>query len=268
MGIKATSQIVVLIILLLAAALLFSCSNSVNSDNQDLDDPPNGKLPAVTPGMIDSADFRDEEPALMALWYGDRLIPDRGLYEQFRDALKELRKTFKGSIPEVNIRFKFPSAVSQLMVILSDSAVAEYRAGNYTAWDSLNTLFRLQSIDTSLFSGSLSVARLTFSCILHPDHLALYYEELPGVDGATANLYGGDWSNLYPWILDGEVTFLARDAWGDCPSGCIENHFFYFKRIDSEFQLIGDWWFWTPVPEWWEEGRAAFCAYKSHGYCD
>ena len=268
MGTKATPRIIMLIFLLISAAFLFSCENSVNSDKPDPDDPPDGKPPVVTPGMIDSAEFSDEEAALMALWYGDQLLPDRELYRQFSDALKDLRKIFRNSIPEVNIRFKFPSAVGQLMVIFTDSAVAEYRAGNYTAWDSLNTLFRLQSIDTSLFSGSFPVARLTFKCILHPDHLALYYKELPGVKGATANLGGGDWSNLYPWILEGEVTFLARDAWGDCPSGCIENHFFYFKQIDSEFQLMGDWWFWTPVPDWWEEGRAAFCAYRTHGYCD
>ena len=257
----------ILIIVILMMALLSSCGRSVRSTD-DPDDPVVPNPPAVTPGMIDSADFPDEEAALMALWYCDQLIPAGEIYAQFRDALKSLRRDFGRSIPEVNIKFRFPAVVGELIIGLNDSAVAEIRNGTYHAWDSLNTLFRLKKIDTSFLSNDFNWVKLVFRGRLHPNYLALYYKNLPGVIYAEANGIIGDSPNIYPWILDGRVTFLARDAWGDCPSGCIESHFFYFKETDSGFELIGDWRFWTPVPDWWEEGRTAFCKYQPHGYCN
>jgi len=266
MGPKSTFQISILILFSVLCLLLLSCDNSDSGAGPE--DPIVINPPAITPGMIDSANFPDEEAGMMALWYCDELIPSGDVYVRFRDALKELRREYCCTTPEVKIRFVFPSTVSQILIGLTDSAKAEYRNGTYHAWDSLNALFQLKSIDTSMFAGIFSTARLTFKGKLHPVHLALYYKNLPGVEYAEARAFGGDWSNLYPWILDDKVTFLARDAWGDCPSGCIESHFFYFKETDTGFAFIGDWSFWTPVPDWWEEGRTAFCAYRSHGSCD
>ena len=251
------------------ASLVLACGDSdKNASGPGPDDPVDPPLPAITPGMIDSADFADTESALMTLWYCDKLLPDGNTYIMFRDALRDLRRIYWHDYPEVKIKFVFPSVPSQIVVYLTDSAIAEIRSGSYHAWDSLNTLFRIKNIDSLPLHEEMNHIRLSFEGQLHPNHLALYYKNLAGVTDAQAIKYDGDWPNLYPWILNNKVTFLARDAWGDCPSGCLESHFFYFKQGDSDMTYIGDWQYWTPVPDWWPEGRTAFCAYTFSSFCN
>lgn len=270
MGKFRSIRLCIILSVVFIGLLIFACGDSTKSPSGP---GPGGPIyqppPAITPEMIDSANYySDTEAALMALWYCDGLIPSGEVYVRFRDALRELRWTYWHDIPAVKIRFIFPAVPSQILVSLTDSAITEFRNGTYHAWDSLNVLFHLRSIDSLPLLEEMKYVRMSFEGRLHPDHLRLYYEMLPGVTGAEAIKYGGDWPNLYPWILDDKVTFLARDAWGDCPAGCTESHFYYFKEADTGFIYIGDWQFWTPVPDWWAEGRTAFCAYTTHSSCN
>nr|MBN2276939.1 hypothetical protein [candidate division Zixibacteria bacterium] len=225
-------------------------------------------LPAITPEMVANADFDNSEPGLMALWYGDELLASGALFARFRDRLKEVRETYGGSIPEANITFQFPYKVGKLLIQLSEEAAAEFRAGTYTEWDSLNTLFGVTSIDTSVLFTDCNCVSLHFKGQLHPKYLAEYYRPLAGVILCEPNGYGGDWSNMYPWLVEGKVTFLARDAWGDCPSGCLNSHFFYFRENDQGgMDYIGSWLTGfevesEPEPEWWAEARAAYDFYR------
>lgn len=246
-------------------ACLLSCGNSgdsiIGGSAKDLDNDGPGRLPAITPEDIEESDRAHKEAGLMALWYCDELIASAEIYLKFDTALKFLRNTYADSIPEVNIPFQFPSVVSQILVCLTDSAVQEFRNGTYHQWDSLNTLFRLEQMDTSVYFDITHSVKLTFKGQLHPKYLAGYYEQLEGVVWAERNGYMGDWPNIYPWILDGRVTFLVRNAWGDCPAGCIHSHLFYFKETDSGMEYLGDWQNCDPLPWWHEEAKAAFCKY-------
>jgi hypothetical protein len=213
--------------------------------------------------------YPDEEAELMALWYGGELIADSMLYLKFDDALQLLRSTHAESIPQVSIPFEFPYTISKITIGLTDSAALAYQAGDFNEWDSLNMLLGIKRIDTSMFFHMSHLLTITFNGRLHPERIVERYEPLNGVSYVHACAPAGDWPNTYPWIVDDCVTFLVREAWGDCPTGCGSSHFFYFKEFESGIKLIGDWESGTPLPDWWEEGRIAFCVYKniSKGLC-
>ena len=88
-------------------------------------------------------------------------------------------------------------------------------------------------------------------------------EALDGVRSAEPNGWSGDNNNVYPWRLDGGgLSYLWREGWGDCPAGCINNRFWYFRVNDGlidfvgTFQLHAD-----PEPHWWEEAKRAWYHY-------
>lgn len=242
---------VCLIIALLAS--LPGCDNASKPTNSQS----NNTDPNENPILI------SEEALLMSLWVGDELRPDSALAIRLQNCLESLREEYRDSIWQVDIQFTHPWGPSLLIVGLTDSAANELRHDNYHAWDSLNNLFGLTSIDTSWIYNMSYTTVLRFEGLLNSKILKSYYDSLPGLEYVNVGVRIGDWPCTYPWIIDNKVRFLVREAWGDCPAGCIQSHFFYFKEIDDRFELVGDWILWAQdEPEWWTEAKVAFMRYQ------
>jgi len=266
-------KISTVLVLFVFALFISGCSDSespVTNDPPGQNSNPWAGLPVITPEMIELANFSDSnlEPGLMALWYVDGLLASGTQFALFRDKLENLRESWSDSIDEVNIPFQFPYVPGELIVRLTETAAQEFLDGSYTEWDSLNTLFYLDRADTMPAFSTSRMVLLSFKGRLHPKYLAEYYVPLEGVESVTPNGYAGDWSNLYPWMVGDRVTFLARYAWGDCPSGCLNSHFYYFRENETgEMEFIGDWETGfdienpDPEPDWWTEARAAYDFY-------
>jgi len=63
------------------------------------------------------------------------------------------------------------------------------------------------------------------------------------------------------------MTYLFRDAWGDCPSGCTSDRYWYFECSGGGCEFIGTW---EPdvepaVPLWWARARAAVNTFRAGG---
>jgi hypothetical protein len=102
---------------------------------------------------------------------------------------------------------------------------------------------------------------LSFEGRLHPERLAELYMKIPSVVSAGPNHFFGDWSNVYPWFIDDGLSYLFREAWGDCPSGCMYSCYWYFEATISGVNSIGTWCPPGPEPEWWEEAKIALFHY-------
>jgi hypothetical protein len=90
---------------------------------------------------------------------------------------------------------------------------------------------------------------------------------LDGVRYAEPNGFVGDWSNVYPWRLDEGMSYLWRDAWGDCPAGCINSRFWYFRVTDAGIEYVGTFDKWVdPEPPWWGEAKSAYFRYRNWHY--
>jgi hypothetical protein len=85
-----------------------------------------------------------------------------------------------------------------------------------------------------------------FEANYHPDRLAEIYAGAPGVvltEKAYGDVGATDIRIEPPGILHGEpVEYVFRYGWGDCPAGCIYNHFWRFSiSPDDEVSLLGEW---------------------------
>ncbi|MCP4706450.1 MAG: hypothetical protein GY865_17770 [candidate division Zixibacteria bacterium] len=214
---------------------------------------------------LDRTPRENEEAELAALWLSNKIVAPQDLYEKVLGGFSLLREKYSDSIPEVNIQFRFPFDANGVSIGLDTSAIELIRAGKYNAWDSLNSYYRFIKLDTNDYSyGDINMFHVSifFEGRLNYFMVAEEYAKLPGVRYASFGLYfGGDRSTTHPWVdSTGNISFLVRKAWGDCPAGCLESHYFYFKMISDDIIYIGDWEPTYPPstpPIWWEEAEVA-----------
>lgn len=111
----------------------------------------------------------------------------------------------------------------------------------------------------------IGLTMLRFKGRLHGCRLAELYGVLPGTWAVTPSYSRGDRPNVYARQTRDGITYLFRHGWGDCPSGCLYDEYWYFIFEGDQPVFIGHW---APhedpdEPEWWEEARLN----KEH-YCD
>lgn len=231
----------IIILLSLLSLVLVGCSNPYNSLNkQDLE--------------LTSEDT--EEAELIALCLSGELVAPNNLYNQVLVDLANIRYAFGDKFePIQSIRFR-PPWVPGCLIVSFDSSAAEMVAnGEYHYWDELNQRYQVTEIDTMGIRYNWVV--LYFKDKLHPRRLAGLYAGLPGINYAEPNgQYGGS-SNVYPLQTIRGISYLFREGWGDCFSGCIYNRYWYFVVELNRHIFIG---YWFPnenpvEPRWWREAK-------------
>lgn len=244
---KLASAFLFMILLL----LMFACKGYVKSPTQPI-------RPIVweTP-----RENREAEEA--ALWVSDSLVAPENLYNAILNDLAVIRTKYGDDISEVQITFVPPWVTSQIILGVNDEAKAQILAGKYHDLDSLNTALRCTGGPIRSVGMGNSIL-LSFKGRLHPERLAELYKQVKSVVWAEPNRFAGDWSNVYPCgSVDGRG-YLFREAWGDCPSGCTENCFFYFKVKSSVIEYVGGWCTMVgPEPDWWSEVKPFWLRFRA-----
>lgn len=242
-----TIKFLIILLFVFNFFIMLSCDRSATSSEETIN-------------PIDLTPRENAEAEEAALFLSKELMAPQELYEKVLDGFNLLRKKYADSIPEVNIAFNLPISASYFKMGISDSAAMELRSNNYYAWDSLNTYYNISIFDTISLSWEFYVW-LKSDGRFNQYEICDIYENLPGVNWTFPGYYGEDRSSTYPWIdSTGNLTFLVRKAWGDCPSGCMESHYYYFKMESGEINYIGDWeWSYPqpPQPDWWDEASIA-----------
>lgn len=137
--------------------------------------------------------------------------------------------------PEVAGITVFPDWIpGDIHVALTEDAYLDYQTGTFAAFDSLTSHLGDASIVEYQFITSLY---LSFEDCYHPDFLAEEYAGLEGVRHASANLVGGDGSDIISTQV-GYYTF--KHGYGDCPSGCMNNHFWDFHVDGGAVTLLNE----------------------------
>ncbi|TFH64250.1 MAG: hypothetical protein E4G91_06410 [Candidatus Zixiibacteriota bacterium] len=248
-------------LIILGVAVAISCSD--HGTNTKSDDPLKWLKDQLSQTPRENA-----EAEWAALWLSDALVAPESLYVQIRDDLALLRQTYGDSIRELR-EIEFVPHIYPTIIGLSvtDSAFSAIRAGLYHEWDSLNQLYGVDSIETINFGNLGYFVYLKSEKRLNADSLADYYRLLPGVLATGSDEFGGDWSNIYPWRVGNQRTYLVRLGSMDCPAGCIEERFWYFRMDGISIEYVGtfyrEWIGELPVPpSWWEEAKTAYCKFR------
>ncbi len=257
-------------ILLMISSLLTGCALVLISCSKGLDYEPEPPDPYFElRQQIAKSPRADGEAELMALWMSGSVVAYQRDYDRVRDALALVREIYADTVPFLDsAEFVYRMQESVIGIGLTESAIERLRAGTYIEWDSLNELYRLSDIDTSRMAVSRQV-ELSFEGRLNPSLLSTYYGQLDGVSESYLYVQIGDYSNIYPWQVDYNYTFLLREAHGDCMFQCDSNQFWYFRVSDGEAEYIGKY---LPggasvPPAWWDQARVPFCRYIRHSLC-
>jgi hypothetical protein len=209
--------------------------------------------------------WEDEEAEVLALLMSGEICAPRDLYERVRQDLADIRGLWGDSILQlVQITFDPPYTPGYLSIGADEATHAAMRNGTYTAWDSLNDLYWINNIAVR---DPLSVG-LYSSARVNPRLLARVYEDLPGLRWALPGGGGTDRPNIYGYVHESGPSYLFRNAWGDCPSGCISSHFWYFQSENGKIRFQGDWFPHgdMPEPEWWAEAEKSMILFSGDDF--
>jgi hypothetical protein len=213
----------------------------------------------------------DREADEAALWLSGGLVAPQPLYETILNDLAAIRTEYGATVPDVAIEFQPWWTTSRIGVYVTADLRSKVLAHEPNPLDSLNTAYRAASMGTFTLSNSRWRTMIDFVGRQHPERLAEIYAAAPGVTGAFADSWLGDWSNAYPWKIAGGMSYLFRHGYGDCAVGCEVNDFSYFRRVGGTVEFVGSFrWGVDPYPEWWNEARTGFCQFMSYlwnGYC-
>ncbi len=209
---------------------------------------------ALTPRM-------DIEAEVLALLVAGTFTADTPTYERIRRDLASIRSRVP-LLQDVRGR-RYTSSIT---LVVEPTTFDSMKAGTYTAWDCLHARYgwnaRGMSEPTSfplgIVSGDLT-GRYDMRAIVD------LYADLPGVTDAGLDGFIDGPSVCADRDPDGTYHYVFDDASGDCPSGCMDHHRYYFVS-DAAGQITkkgehsrGDD---TSVPDW----VTRFAGADSHCY--
>ena len=210
------------------------------------------------------------EAELLAQWLEDVMYPPVNLTRKLERELSLIRNQWGETIREAEIKF-FPVYVpGELIIGFTDDGWQDFKSNDYHHWDVINEMLELDSID--IFMNDPDYYKnvlLKFGDPLNSNLLVYYYTGLPGLSYVHVNSYCCDWLVLLVYREGEDCHYFFRNAWGDCPSGCIYNEYFYFT-IDGdtakyEGSYMYDWGNIQPAPPWMQmvnEAKAKYWVYN------
>lgn len=182
----------------------------------------------------DEEDYRDAE--ILALVSSGRLLAPPDLVEHIAADLAAIRSEY----PHMKtIRARPPWVIGEVLVRLTNWAWEAYLAGAYDGLDDLNEQYG--PVDVSVCISRQHLLRLEFGKAYNPRVLSYVYDRAEGVEYAQPNHLFGDGPGLtlgYHCRHCLGETYVFREAWGDCPSGCIYEHVWVFRVDDGRVELI------------------------------
>lgn len=221
------------------------------------DDDPVSNQPTTTRREVIAS---DQEVGEAALWLSGELTSPPELYDTIHDDVIAIRAEYGASVPKLSIGFRTPWVPSMVIVAVTEEVKQQILGGDTAALDFINQQMNAIEMDTSkLDRPGLGWILIRFDGRKHPRRLAEAYGAVDGVTWAQPNVYFGDWSQWYPWRIPGGMSYLFRDAWGDCPAGCMYSNFYYFKRVNGQTEYVGRYERYVDAePAWWAEAKTAY----------
>jgi len=206
-----------------------------------------------------------EEAQSMAIWLSGELEAPMDMAREIDRDLSHMRSNFSEQVPELlSIQFEFPFLMHYVSLHCKPEITQAILDGIYHEWAELNKYLGVSNIYNNL--SYPNVFNLRYERIANPRLVAEQYEQLDGVEKAENAFRLFDISNIYPWYVDGEISYLLRSyLWWS-----ISNHFWYFKKTDGMIELVGEYDPEVdPVPDWWDEIEPAYCMYiyNNDGNC-
>jgi len=193
------------------------------------------------------------EADILSLCVSESLRPIEETSQEILEQLAAIRSAY-GYDALVQTRAR-TAWTGEIELRFGDMASHEVSTGSYPFWQGLNEELGPVRILPLEFGHVV----LHFEQPINPCLAAERYLELPGVRSAEPVFDTvGDGPEIFiGFHVHFGYTYLFRYAWGDCPSGCIYEEYFYFRFHGPNPLLVGRWNPETgPPPSWWTESEA------------
>ncbi len=170
---------------------------------------------------------------------GELIAEIEQILSQIRDAYPAMmeigvRETHQPRTLLIGLKPDLFEAVSRLANDRGGSAVP--RTG-HVGFDTLNASLGLQAVEPlSRLPGGPVIFH--FGEHLNIDAAIRAYTAIEGVEYAEPDTFLGDGSDIDAYKSRGTWNFVARKAWGDCPSGCMYQELFFFTVEGGEVDQI------------------------------
>ncbi len=94
---------------------------------------------------------------------------------------------------------------------------------------------------SELHSMPWAMAVLKTNQQINPLPFAEQFTDIPSISGAELNFMVGDGNTIKVNVESGAIFYRFEYAWGDCPSGCINRHFWEFSVDENgDVQFIDE----------------------------
>jgi hypothetical protein len=217
---------------------------------EDVGESPNGETSPPRHSQVDLSLAEPWEADILSLCVSESLLPVEETSEQILAQLAAIRSSYGY---EALIQTRARTAwTGEIELRFGEMASHEVASGSYPFWEGLNDELGGVRILPLEFGHVV----LHFEQLFNPCLAAERYMELPGVRAATPVFDTvGDGPEIFiGFHVHFGYTYLFRYAWGDCPSGCISEEYFYFRFHGPKPLLVGRWNpANTPPPSWWTE---------------
>jgi len=248
--------------LIVATLIWFGCDDD-STLGPDPGPKQNDTLPDLSVTPMENA-----EAEVAALILSRKLVAPVPLYNRIKLDLETIRDEYSDSIPAVSITVAPPWILSALSLELDTALFNDTTSDAYRRFDSLSSLFGIVEFESSLYQKQYFYLRLEGR--LHPVRLVEVYAAA-GIEGILCMATTGfrtDWPEVYMKMDADEIKYFFRDAWEDCPSGCIHEEFYYVNSKQGRYTYIGSFKpnYHDPVtvaPPWYD---TALTARREHAY--
>lgn len=198
--------------------------------------------------------WEDQEAEDIACMVSGDVTAPLPLYKKVKSDLALIREVWGDSISRIRTTKAIaPYLVPEFGLKFDTDAFSDITNGRYAEWDSLIQQYRM--------SVSLSDEYIYVSTEIRLNKWRMYqsFERLRGFRSIWQSYFRLDGPRLYAHMVDDEVRFLLRDAWGDCPAGCIVSQYHYFAVEDDSVHYYGSWRSYPPgeAPTWWIVAKQA-----------
>ena len=231
----------------LLIVLLLFCSESLGQDN----------------GTTLNSEMYDEALILIQGHTEDGFI-DSALMDKINEALRAIRSEYP-EMEEIHARLLFDTrsltlkfteeteeVVAKMVKTKADEVDNEKQRRFWRTYgvpfetetgidelDKLNEKYGVKSWQSNIgLRESYGTMKLNFDIPMDVATLKDIYESLPVVENIYYSPTMGDGDEIFFLPKGDSLHFVFKHGWGDCPSGCINNHYFYYTYIIDNQKVI------------------------------
>ena len=199
----------------------------------------------------------DEKAMLMDLYLTDAIKPSLDYYSRICKDFSRIHHKYDYEYSHIlNVGFRFGYVANKLILKYDDTTAALIDSLEYSAWDSLNAEYSMQSY----YKGLRNHYILFFECCTHMTYVADLYRELPGIEYVSKNWMSRPYSGVYPRANGDTMSYYFEKCVNFTFEYCEYKEYLYIKTSDKGIEFIGfrDSRDQTEKPSWWLEATSHF----------